>query len=73
MDSIIYLHIYKTRTGYELIASASQDISKNTAIVNSWNNFETKTEAKRAAKELKNTGSYQGSLPMLGWILFHNF
>lgn len=73
MESFIYLHLYRTRTGYELVASSSQDISVNTAIVTSWNSFETKADAKRAAKELKRTGSFQGSLPILGHIIFHNF
>ena len=72
MYAFIYLHLYKTRTGYELVASSSQDISHGSAVVNSWN-FETKADARRAAKELKRTGSYLGSMPMLGMILNHNF
>jgi hypothetical protein len=72
-NAFVFLHIYKTRTGYELVASNSQDISQSSAVINSWDNFPTKAAAKKAARELKTTGSFQGSIPLLGWIQYHNF
>lgn len=65
-----YLHLAKTRNGYELVHSTSKDLSDNLSILNSWDHFETKREARKAAKELKATGSLYGSVPYLGTILF---
>ena len=63
-----FLHIAKIRNGYELVHSTSRDLRDNLAIINTWS-FETKKEARDAAKELKETGSLYGSRPYLGAML----
>ena len=57
--NIIYLHIYKTKTGVELIASSCENISKPGSVEQTWD-FETKREARKAATRLKNIGPSLG-------------
>jgi len=67
-----FMHIYKTRTGYELVVSRSQDISQSISIINTFT-FETKTLAKQAAREIKRTHYYDGYLVTLDELVAHNF
>ena len=69
-NGFTYLHLAKTRNGYELVHSTSKDLRDNLSIINSWSLFDTKGEARKAAKTLKDTGSLYGSIPNLGTILF---